>query len=59
MFMKYTRAASWFTRVAVWFLLMSIGLLFTAAAIELRHAPARNDNDDDGQVMINHSVNFG
>jgi NADH:ubiquinone oxidoreductase subunit K len=57
--MKYTRAASWFTRAAVWFLLMSIGLLFTAAAIELRHAPARNDNDDDGQVMINHSVNFG
>jgi NADH:ubiquinone oxidoreductase subunit K len=55
--MKYSRAASWFTRVAVLFLLMSIGLLFTAAAIELKHAPHRSDNsDDDGQVMIHQFV---
>lgn len=58
--MKYSRAASWFTRVAVLFLLMSIGLLFTAAAIELKHAPHRNDNDeDDSQVMLHHFVDLG
>jgi hypothetical protein len=58
--MKYSRAASWFTRVAVLFLLMSIGLLFTAAAIELKHAPHRNDNtDDDSQVNIHHFLDLG
>jgi len=58
--MKYSRAASWFTRVAVLFLLMSIGLLFTAAAIELRHAPHRSANDEeDSQVMVHHFVNLG
>jgi hypothetical protein len=54
--MKYLRAASWFTRVAVLFLLICIGLLFTAAAFELKHAPSHNDNDDDGQVLIDHSA---
>ena len=56
--MKYSRAASWFTRVAILFLLICMGLLFTAAAIELRHAPARNDSDDDdSRVMLHHLVN--
>ena len=52
--MKYRRAASWFTRVAVLFLLICIGLLFTAAAFELKHAPNRNDDDEDGQVPLHH-----
>jgi hypothetical protein len=56
--MKYKRAASWFTRVAVLFLLICIGLLFTAAAFELKHAPTRNDNDDDGQVQLQQVTNY-
>jgi hypothetical protein len=54
--MKYQRAASWFTRVAVLFLLICMGLLFTAAAFELKHAPSRNDKDDDGQLLMDHSA---
>ena len=55
--MKFSRAASWFTRVAVLFLLICIGLLFTAAAFELKHAP-HDDGDDDSQVMLPHATNF-
>ncbi len=52
--MKYSRLASWLTRAAVVFLLICICLLFTAAAIELKHAPS-HDNDDDGAVLV-HSL---
>ncbi len=49
--MKFSRLASWLTRAAVLFLLICIGLLFTAAAIELKHAPAR-DGDEDGALQL-------
>ena len=55
--MKYSRAASWFTRVAIIFLLICMGLLFTAAAFELKHAPPHNDNDDDSQVLLHRALN--
>jgi hypothetical protein len=55
--MKFSRVASWLTRFAVLFLLVCIGLLFTAAAIELKHAP-RNDGDDSGKIQLQHSLDY-
>ncbi len=55
--MKFSRLASWLTRAAVVFLLVCICLLFTAAAIELKHAP-HNDGDEDGAVIAHATLDF-
>lgn len=55
--MKFSRLASWLTRAAVLFLLVCICLLFTAAAIELKHSP-RPDRDDDGAVLVHTPLNY-
>ncbi len=53
--MKFSKVASWFTRVAVLFLLICMGLLFTAAAIELKHSP-HPDPDDGNSHLIAYSA---
>ncbi len=56
--MKFSRTVSILLRAAVLFLLVCIGLLFTAAAIELRHAP-QPDPGDEQSLRVAHLPSRG